>query len=149
MFAEPAEAAVPNYPPPPGAPPATSTTQDATPPPAYDQAMQQSTKHGRPAHASHAADTTDETGQGSQGSSPSGSPSGKGQIKTGVRSGATDATEIAGGQLHDSHLEAIGRSAEEALQIQVYTVDLSHVYGYHSIILVMPLYLLSSGEDRT
>ena len=130
---------MPKYPPPPGAPPATSTTQDTTPPPAYDQAMQQSTKHGRPAHASHAADTTDETGQGSQGSSPSSSPSGKGQIRTGVRSGATHGTDKPGeDQLRGVHLEAVGRSAEEALQIQVQTVtfELTHVTSWRMCIIV-------------
>lgn len=122
MFAASAEAAVPSYPPPPGALPATSTTQDTTPPPAYDQVMQQSTKHSR---ASHAAVTTDATGHGSQGNSPSGSPSGKSQLGTGARSGATDGTDIAGGaQVQGIHLGAIGRSAEEALQIQVQTVAL-------------------------
>lgn len=126
MFADSAEAAAANYPPPPGAPPATSATQDTSPPPAYDQAMQQSTKPGRPAHASRAVDTTGETGQGSRASSPSGSPSRKSQVGTEVRSGAPDGMDVAGGdQLHSSHLEAIGKSAEEALQIQVGRVALS------------------------
>lgn len=143
----PAEASVPNYPPPPGAPPATSTTQDTSPPPAYDQAMQQSTKNGR---ASRAAVTTDETGHGSQSSTPSGNPSGKSQTGTGVRSGAIHGTDIPGGdQLHGIHMEAIGRSAAEALQIQVgrhCCLELTH--GCRIATLVMPMCLSGSGNDR-
>ena len=123
MFAEPAEAAVPEYPPPPGAPASTPSTQDPVPPPSYNQAVQQSTKHGKPAHGiSHAVVTIDETEQASRGSSPSGSPSGKRQDRTGSTSEAAARMSSAGGvQLHGSHLEAIDRSAEEALQIQVDT----------------------------
>lgn len=123
MFAEPAEAAVPNYPPPPGAPPTTPGTQDTSPPPSYSQAMQQSTKRGKAAPViSRAVVTVDQSEQSSQGSSPSGSPIGKGQVGTGLRSEAAARANTEGGvQLHGSHLEAIDRFAEEALQIQVHT----------------------------
>lgn len=114
-----AEAAVLSYPPPPGGP-TTPSIQDTSPPPSYDQAMQQSTKYGRPAHAiSRATVTVDESEQSSHGSSPSKSPSGKGQVGTGSKSEAVSMSPGGGVQLHHSHLEAIDRSAEEALEIQV------------------------------
>ena len=120
LFAEPAEAAVLSYPPPPGGPPTTPSIQDTSPPPSYDQAMQQFTKYGRPAHdISRATVTVDESEQSSHGSSPSGSPSGKGQVGTGSRSEAVSPRGRV--QLHHNHLEAMDRSAEEALQIQVDT----------------------------
>ena len=84
--------------------------------------MQQSTKHGRlDGVINRPAVTTDEAGQSSQGSSPSGSPSGKSPLGTGLRSqvAAAGTTLAEGHQLEGSHLEAIDRNAEEALQIQV------------------------------
>ena len=118
LFAEPAETAVLSYPPPPGGPPTTPSIQDTSPPPSYDQAMQQFTQYGGPAHVmSRATVTVDEPEQSSHGSSPSSSPSSKGQVGTGLRSEAVSMSPARGVQLH--HLEAIDRSAEEALQIQV------------------------------
>ena len=65
-LAEPAEAAVLSYPPPPGAPTTTPSTQDTSPPPSDNQAMQQSTRYGRPAHViSCAAVRMDESEQSS------------------------------------------------------------------------------------
>ena len=116
----PKDTPVSEYPPLPGShPPSDPDTADAPSPPSYDQAMQQVQQHATlPQPNPHAAPASGETARAPQGSSPrSKSPSGKEGLGPGAAAGVGTAASAPGGSL-----EAIDRSAEEALQIQASVV---------------------------